>query len=76
MHVRTPQADQLAVELRKLGAYLDYPADGELLVRGLDAPAVGRAALAARAELHELVTEKPDLEQVFLQLTHGKAGIR
>ncbi len=76
VRVRTPQVDQLAVELRKAGAYLDYPADDELLVHGLDAPGVGRAALAAKAELHELSTQKPDLEQVFLQLTHGKAGIR
>ena len=43
---------------------------------GVDAPAVGRAALAAGVELHELVAERPDLEQVFLELTHGKAGIR
>jgi ABC-2 type transport system ATP-binding protein len=76
VRVRSPQIDQLATELRKQGAYLDYPADDELLVHGLDAPAVGKAALAAKAELHELTTQSPDLEQVFLQLTHGKAGIR
>jgi ABC-2 type transport system ATP-binding protein len=76
VRVRTPHADQLAVELRNLGAIIDYPADNVLEVRGLDAPAVGRAALAAKAELHELVTETPDLEQVFLQLTSAQAGIR
>ena len=37
---------------------------------------VGKAALQAQVELHELVTERPDLEQVFLSLTHGMAGIR
>jgi ABC-2 type transport system ATP-binding protein len=37
---------------------------------------VGRAALTAQVELHELSTDRPDLEQVFLQLTHGNAGIR
>ncbi len=31
---------------------------------------------AAGVELHELATERPDLEQVFLELTAGKAGIR
>ena len=36
----------------------------------------GRAALAAQVELHELITERPDLEQVFLELTDGKADIR
>jgi ABC-2 type transport system ATP-binding protein len=76
VRVRTPHVDQLAVELRNHGALLDYPADDLLLVRGVDAATVGRAALAAKAELHELVTETPDLEQVFLQLTHAKAGIR
>ena len=50
--------------------------DGALQVTGVDAATVGRAALTAQVELHELVAEKPDLEQVFLQLTHGKAGIR
>jgi ABC-2 type transport system ATP-binding protein len=76
VRVRTPHADQLVFELSKLGARVDYPADGSLLINGVDAPAVGRAALAAQAELHELVAEQPDLEQVFLQLTHAKAGIR
>jgi ABC-2 type transport system ATP-binding protein len=76
VRVRTPHVDQLAVELRASNAVLDYPGENQLLVRGVDAATVGRAALAARAELHELVTDTPDLEQVFLQLTHAKAGIR
>jgi ABC-2 type transport system ATP-binding protein len=76
VRVRTPQVDQLAVELRRQGALLDYPADDQLLVHGVDAPAVGKAALAARVELHELTTESPDLEQAFLRLTQAKAGIR
>jgi ABC-2 type transport system ATP-binding protein len=76
VRVRTPHADQLVLELTKQGARVDYPPDGALLVSGVDAAAVGRAALAAQAELHELVSEKPDLEQVFLELTHAKAGIR
>jgi ABC-2 type transport system ATP-binding protein len=76
IRVRTPHVDQLAVELRNQGAVIDYPADNVIEVRGVDAPTVGRAALAAKAELHELVTEKPDLEQVFLQLTSAQAGIR
>jgi ABC-2 type transport system ATP-binding protein len=76
VRVRTPHVDQLAVELRKQGALLDYPAEDQLLVHNADAATVGRAALAARAELHELVAESPDLEQAFLRLTHTKAGIR
>jgi ABC-2 type transport system ATP-binding protein len=76
VRVRTPHVDQLAVELRKQGALLDYPGEDELLVHGVDARTVGKAALAARAELHELVADKPDLEQAFLRLTQSKAGIR
>ncbi|HEY7223234.1 MAG TPA: ATP-binding cassette domain-containing protein [Micromonosporaceae bacterium] len=76
VRVRTPHVDQLAVELRNHGAILDYPAENLLLVHGVDAATVGKAALAARAELHELVTDTPDLEQVFLELTREQAGIR
>jgi ABC-2 type transport system ATP-binding protein len=76
VRVRTPQADALTEELRKAGATVQPGEDGALQITGVDAPAVGRAALAAQVELHELVAEKPDLEQVFLELTHGKAGIR
>ncbi|MGH3740855.1 MAG: ABC transporter ATP-binding protein [Micromonosporaceae bacterium] len=42
-----------------------------LQVTGLDAPAIGRAALTAGVELHELTPERPDLEHVFLELTNG-----
>ena len=76
VRVRTPHMDALRVELYRLGATMTDEPDGTLLVRGVDAPAVGRAALAGQVELHELSTERPDLEQVFLQLTHGNAGIR
>jgi ABC-2 type transport system ATP-binding protein len=76
VRVRTPKADELSAELRKLGASVAPGADGALQVTGVDAATVGRAALTAQVELHELVADKPDLEQVFLQLTHGKAGIR
>lgn len=82
VRVRTPQADQLAAELGKLGGDgTPAPAvttgeDGVLLVTGVDAPTVGAAALRAGVELHELVAEKPDLERVFLDLTAGRADIR
>jgi ABC-2 type transport system ATP-binding protein len=32
--------------------------------------------MRAGAEIHELTVERPDLENVFLQLTAGKADIR
>jgi ABC-2 type transport system ATP-binding protein len=74
VRVRTPQADRLAAALD--GATVTRRDDGALLVGGLDAAAVGKAALAAGVELHELTTERPDLEGVFLELTAGKADIR
>ncbi|AXH94332.1 ABC transporter ATP-binding protein [Micromonospora aurantiaca] len=76
VRVRTPQADELTAALREQSAVVDTDPHGALLVTGVDAPAVGRVALAAKVELHELTTERPDLEGVFLELTAGKAEIR
>ncbi|PPA61448.1 ABC transporter ATP-binding protein [Micromonospora chalcea] len=76
VRVRTPQADELATVLREQSATVDANPHGALLVSGVDAPTVGRLALAAKVELHELTTERPDLEGVFLELTAGKAEIR
>jgi ABC-2 type transport system ATP-binding protein len=74
VRVRTPQPDRLAAALD--GASVTRRDDGALLVAGLDAATVGKAALAAGVELHELTTERPDLEGVFLELTAGRADIR
>ncbi|MBO4206597.1 ABC transporter ATP-binding protein [Micromonospora echinofusca] len=76
VRVRTPQTDELTKALTELSATVQPDGPDGLLVTGVDAAAVGRAALAARVELHELTTERPDLEGVFLELTAGKAGIR
>lgn len=75
VRVRTPHAEKLTAELGT-AAEVRSGSDGALLVTGVDAPTVGAAALRAGAELHELTTEKPDLERVFLELTAGKAAIR
>ncbi|MFI7429601.1 ABC transporter ATP-binding protein [Micromonospora sp. NPDC049836] len=76
VRVRTPQSDELVAALREQSATVDADGHGGLLVTGVDAPTVGRLALAAKIELHELTTERPDLEGVFLELTAGKAEIR
>jgi ABC-2 type transport system ATP-binding protein len=76
VRVRTPQADALAAAVAGEGVTVTPREDGALLVSGVDAPTVGKAALAAGVELHELTPERPDLEGVFLELTAGKAGIR
>ena len=76
VRVRTPQASALSAELIRVGAQVQTAPDGSLQVTGAEPGTVGRAALTVQAELHELVLDRPDLEQVFLELTHGKAGIR
>ncbi|MGC1212366.1 MAG: ATP-binding cassette domain-containing protein [Micromonospora sp.] len=76
VRVRTPQAEELTAALREQAATVTPDEHGALLITGVDAPTVGRAALAAKVELHELTTERPDLEGVFLELTAGKADIR
>lgn len=76
VRVRTPDAEALTAELVKSGAVVTPDESGALLVSGVPAGAVGRAALVASAQLEELVTERADLEEAFLELTQGKAGIR
>ncbi len=67
VRVRTPQAERLLDVLT--GAGLSAEArDGALVVRAEPAR-VGHLAFAGGIELHELVEERTDLEQVFLQLT-------
>jgi ABC-2 type transport system ATP-binding protein len=74
VRVRTPDADKLTQALGSQATVTQE--NGVLLVTGIGAPAVGEAALRAGVVLHELVEERPDLEQVFLELTAGQAGIR
>jgi ABC-2 type transport system ATP-binding protein len=74
VRVRTPDPDKLRAALTM--ATITDGEDGALIVKGVDAPAVGEAALAAGVALHELTTERPDLERVFLDLTAGKEAIR
>ena len=75
VRVRTPEPDKLTAALDPATS-VRRSDDGALVLSGVQAPAVGAAALRAGVELHELVTERADLEQVFLELTAGKAGIR
>jgi ABC-2 type transport system ATP-binding protein len=74
VRVRTPDAEKLVGALT--GVTVETGVDGVLHITGVDAPAVGAAALSAGVVLHELVSERPDLERVFLELTQGKAEIR
>ncbi len=74
--VRTPHADALIAAVRAAApsATVTTAADGALEIGEVDAAVVGRAALTAQAELHELRPATSDLEQVFLSLTSGDAS--
>jgi ABC-2 type transport system ATP-binding protein len=74
VRVRTPKPDELIAALDS--ARVTRQEDGALMVSGATAALVGEAALRAGVVLHELVTERPDLERVFLDLTAGKEAIR
>ncbi|WP_144122604.1 ABC transporter ATP-binding protein [Catellatospora sichuanensis] len=75
MLVRTPRPEALIAEL---GAAITATRveDGALRIVGADGPTIGAAAMRVGAEIHELTVERRDLENVFLQLTAGKADIR
>ncbi|MEV4641570.1 ATP-binding cassette domain-containing protein [Actinoplanes sp. NPDC049548] len=76
VRVRTPHPEKLIAALDALNAVATPQPDGSLLVSGAEPAAIGHAAFTASVELHELTGERGDLEQAFLQLTAGKAGIR
>ena len=73
--VRTPEPEKLTAALGQVGAVVTE-SDGLLLISGASAATVGETALAAGVALHYLDSEQPDLEDVFLDLTQGKATIR
>ena len=70
--VRTPQTEQLATTLSLNGATRVEPSGpNELRVTGLSAAAIGHLAFLERIELHELATERSDLEDAFFALTEA-----
>jgi ABC-2 type transport system ATP-binding protein len=70
--VRGPQLDKLAAELENKAA-VQRPDAESLRVTGMEAAEIGHLAFVAGVELHELTTERSDLEDVFLALTSGSA---
>jgi ABC-2 type transport system ATP-binding protein len=76
VEVRTPGADELAGALRRQGAEVDQPEPSVLLVSGMTEVVVGDTAAALGLPVHRLSSQQADLEDAFLELTHGKAGIR
>ena len=74
--VSTPEREKLVVTLLGMGLDVTVTGAGSLAVTGAPAAVIGDAALATGVAVHELTTEQADLEDVFLDLTHAKAGIR
>ena len=73
--VRTPEVEKLTAALG--GDAVVTPAGaGDVYITGVDAAAIGDAAQRAGVAIHQLTTERPDLEAVFLELTTGQAAIR
>ena len=70
--VSSPQLDPLGHALANAGAEVTRSGSAELRVKGMPAAAIGHAAFTAGVELHELRTEKADLEQLFFTLTQGQ----
>jgi ABC-2 type transport system ATP-binding protein len=73
--VRTPDVAGLTAALGSAAA-VTAARDGDVYITGADAAAIGDAALRAGIAIHQLVTQSPDLEAAFLEVTAGKAAIR
>jgi ABC-2 type transport system ATP-binding protein len=67
IRVRSPEADKLEAALRSAGAAVNR-LDDALAVRGPSAAEVGEVAHTHDVTLHELLTEQPSLEDLFLQI--------
>ena len=73
--VRTPDVAKLTAALGS-DSVATPTGPGEVHVTGPGAAAIGDAAQRAGIAIHQLVTQRPDLEDAFLELTKGKAAIR
>ena len=67
VRVRSPQAEKLEAALSASGAAVNR-LDDALAVRGPTAAQVGELAHANQVPVHELLTEQPGLEDLFLQI--------
>jgi ABC-2 type transport system ATP-binding protein len=67
VRARSPQAEQLEALLRARGAGVNR-LDAALAIRGPGSAEVGELAQANGIVLHELLTEQPSLEDLFLQI--------
>jgi ABC-2 type transport system ATP-binding protein len=73
VHVRSPQAAELAARCREAGATVAGPDAGTdpdvIEITGMDSAEVGRLAAAHGIALVELTPIRPSLEEAFMELT-------
>jgi ABC-2 type transport system ATP-binding protein len=74
--VRSPQLDELSVELIKAGGRVKPGTEESVEVTGLDARSIGDLAAAKGLTLHELATQRASLEDAFMDLTHDSVEFR
>ena len=73
VHVRSPQAAELAARCREAGATVAGPGAGTgpdvIEITGMDSAEVGRLAAAHGIALSELIPVRASLEEAFMELT-------
>ncbi|MDX6616374.1 MAG: type transport system ATP-binding protein [Solirubrobacterales bacterium] len=74
IRVASPDIDRLADAIKAAGATVEPIGSGAVVVRGLSAEEIGRAALDQKVVLTELTPTVASLEDAFLQLTGGEEG--
>jgi len=70
VHVRSPQAAELAARCRQVGATVRSGTGPDVIeITGMDSAEVGRLAAAHGIALSELIPVKASLEEAFMELT-------
>jgi ABC-2 type transport system ATP-binding protein len=73
IRVRSPQLDELWVDLEKAGASVSYgEGDRSISVRGMSQDTIGEIAFRHSIMLHELAPQAASLEEAFVESTEGE----
>jgi ABC-2 type transport system ATP-binding protein len=75
VRVESPDLTRLAPALRAAGATVEIHREDLATVTGIDAADVGQVAAREHAVLHELATQRPSLEDVFIELTNDAESL-
>jgi ABC-2 type transport system ATP-binding protein len=76
VHVRSPQASELAALLASPDVTVTFAGGDVLDITGIDAGAIGEAAASHGIVLHELTPRTASLEEAYLELTHDDVEYR